>query len=283
MNLRLLMATGEGSPAGGDGKFSVAELQAAILDDRAITAELLRADVVTRCTAAVRRRPDAKLERACATLAAWDGRYDVASRGALLWREWLAAHSGSVFAVAFDPARPLDTPRGLAPAPATGEDPVIAAMRAAIAQLETAGIDPFGALGDAQWVDRRGRRFPVPGSGVAEGSTNPTSFSTWNSTLLPRMARPEPVKSINSATGLAKGGYPSNYGTSFLMVVGFTDAGPTARALLTYSASSDPRSPQFTDQTEMYGRKEWRPVRFDAAEIEADPELRVQTICSAGC
>jgi acyl-homoserine-lactone acylase len=94
------------------------------------------------------------------------------------------------------------------------------------------------------------------------------------------MAAPEMV---NSATGLAKGGYPTNYGTSFLMVVGFTDAGPAARALLTYSASSDPRSTVFTDQTEMYGRKEWRTIRFTAADIAADPELRVQQVCSAGC
>src|SRR6185503_13073255 len=180
----------------------------------------------------------------------------------------------------FDAAHPLETPRGLAPAPKTGADPVIAALRTAIAQLERAGVDPFGPLGEAQWFEKRGRRFPVPGTRAAEGSTNPTQFSTADSTLLPKMTAPEV---INSATGLHKGGYPSNYGTSFLMVVGFTDAGPVARALLTYSASSDPRSPAFTDQTEMYARKEWRTIRFTAADIAADPELRVQTVCSPAC
>jgi acyl-homoserine-lactone acylase len=282
MNLRLLTATGEDSPAGADGKFSVAELQAAILDGRAITAEVLRSAVAFRCAVSLGKKQDPTLERACRTLATWDGRFDIASRGAVLWREWLAALPGSPYAAPFDAAQPLDTPIGLVPLPRsrTAADPVIVALRTAIAQLERAGVDPFGTLGDAQWIDKRGRRFPVPGSGAAEGTTNPTQFSTWNSTLLPRMTRPELV---NSATGLANGGYPSNYGTSFLMVVGFTDAGPAARALVTYSASSDPRSPQFTDQTEMYGRKEWRTVRFTAAEIAADPELRVQTICSAGC
>lgn len=280
MNLRLLTATGDDAPAGADGKFSVAELQAAILDDRAMTAELLRTDVVARCKAAVRRRKEPALERACSTLAAWDGRYDLDRHGAVLWREWLSAYSGSPYAVPFDAAHPLETPRGLAPAPKKGDDPAIVALRTAIAQLERAGVDPFGALGDAQWFDRRGRKFPVPGSRAAEGSTNPTQFSTNNSTLLPRMAAPEMV---NAATGLARGGYPSNYGTSFLMVVGFTDAGPVARALLTYSASSDPRSTAFTDQTEMYARKEWRTIRFTAADIAADPELREQQVCSAGC
>ncbi|HSR95779.1 MAG TPA: penicillin acylase family protein, partial [Kofleriaceae bacterium] len=56
MNLRLLTATGDGSPAGADGKLSVAELQSAILDDRAMTAELLRGELVARCAAATRKR-----------------------------------------------------------------------------------------------------------------------------------------------------------------------------------------------------------------------------------
>jgi acyl-homoserine-lactone acylase len=273
MNLRLLTATGDDAPPGRDGKFSVAELQAAILDNRASTAELLRAPVVARCQRA--KPPDARIARACATLAAWDGRYDVASRGAVIWRQLLAAYPGSMFAEPFDPAHPLDTPRGLAPAPKKGEDPVIAALRTAIDRLDRAGIDPSSPLGDVQWTEKAGKRFPIMGSGAAEGATNPTFFSPRNATLLPRMSVPE---MIDPVTGLAKGGYPSNYGTSFLLVVGFTDTGPTARAILTYAQSSDPRSPWHSDQTVMYGKKEWRTVRFTDADIAADPALRVQTI-----
>jgi acyl-homoserine-lactone acylase len=290
MNLRLLQATGDGWPAGADGKFTPAELEAAILDHRAMTAELLRPAVVARCRDAARRSTarrrhsndpaTAKLARACDVLAQWDGRYDVGSRGALLWRELFAAQRGALYAQPFDPARPLDTPAGLSPAPKTGDDPVIAALTSALTQLERAGVDPFGALGDAQWIDKRGRKIPVPGSGPDEGSTNPAFFSTWNTTRLPRTTRTDLV---NAATGLARGGYPINYGTSFLMVIGFTDAGPTARALLTYSASSDPRSPHFIDQTELYSRKQWRPALFRDADIAADPSLRVQEVCSPRC
>ncbi|HWO24127.1 MAG TPA: acylase [Kofleriaceae bacterium] len=282
MNLRLLQSTGDGWPAGADGKLTPAELEAAILDHRAMTAELLRPAVVARCRDAARRRPKdaAKLARACDVLAQWDGRYDVESRGAVLWRELFAAQRDALYAQPFDPARPLDTPAGLAPAPKTGDDPVIAALAGAIAQLERAGVDPFGALGAAQWVDKRGRKIPVPGSGIDEGSTNPAYFSTWNTTRLPRTTRGDLV---HAATGLVRGGYLVNYGSTFLLVVGFTDAGPTARALLTYSASSDPRSPHFTDQTERYSRKEWRPALFRAADIAADPSLRVQELCSPRC
>lgn len=283
MNLRLLQTTGDGWPAGPDGKLTTAKLEAAILDHRASTAELLRAEVVARCKGALRTRAAAAaaaLGRACDVLAAWDNRYDTGSRGALLWREWLSAYKGSPYARPFDPARPLDTPSGLAPAPKPGEDPAVAALLEASARLERAGVDPAGALGDAQWIDKRGRRIPVPGSGAEEGSTNLAFFAPRNTTRLPRTTRADVV---NAATGLVKGGYPVNYGTSFLMVVGFTDAGPAARALLTYSASSDPRSPYFTDQTELYSKKQWRPVLFRAAEIEADPHLRVQQVCSPGC
>ena len=267
MNLRLL---------GAGGKFTVDKLQAAILDDRAMTAELLRADVVARC----KNAKDARSARACETLAGWDGRYDVGS----------AAQSCGASSSTRTPAactrcrstpRIRSTRRTGAPPPKTGDDPVVGALASAIERLDRAGVDPFGTLGEAQWVDKRGKHFPVPGSGPAEGATNPTFFSTnGNTTLGWRMARPD---FINAATGLAKGGYPSNYGTSFLMVVGFTDAGPVARAMLTYSASSDPTSPHFADQTEMYARKQWRPVLFSARDIEADSQLRVETVCSPCC
>ena len=77
---------------------------------------------------------------------------------------------------------------------------------------------------------------------------------------------------------LRRDGYPVNVGTSFLMAVEFTDDGPRARALLTYSQSGDPGSPHFTDQTRMFSRKEWRPVLFRRADILADPELRTYEV-----
>ena len=64
---------------------------------------------------------------ACAVLGDWDGRYDLDSRGAVLWRELLAAVRRDVpggldalWAEPFDPARPVETPAGLVPAGARG-------------------------------------------------------------------------------------------------------------------------------------------------------------------
>jgi acyl-homoserine lactone acylase PvdQ len=50
----------------------------------------------------------------------------------------------------------------------------------------------------------------------------------------------------------------------------YTADGPRAMAFLTYSQSGDPESPHFTDQTELFARKQWRPIPFCAADIAAD-------------
>jgi acyl-homoserine-lactone acylase len=77
---------------------------------------------------------------------------------------------------------------------------------------------------------------------------------------------------------LTKEGYPINSGTSFLMALEYTDRGPRAQAILTYGQSGDPKSPHFSDQTELFSKKQWRPILFTNEEIEADAELRVKQL-----
>jgi acyl-homoserine-lactone acylase len=62
------------------------------------------------------------------------------------------------------------------------------------------------------------------------------------------------------------------------MVVGFTDAGPRARAVLTYGQSGDPQSPHFSDQTELFSKKAWREILFTEKEIAADESLRTKLV-----
>ena len=70
-------------------------------------------------------------------------------------------------------------------------------------------------------------------------------------------------------------------GSSFVMVVGFTDAGPRARAVLTYGESGDPQSPHFSDQTELFSRKPWRDILFSDKDIAADKQLRTTVVTAA--
>src|SRR5690606_25731436 len=100
------------TPAGDDGRFSLAELQAAALANRSLTADLVLDELVERCRATPRitvEDREVDLTRACNVLARWDRRFDVDSRGAVLFREWVSryapqdfARQGRFFAVDFD-------------------------------------------------------------------------------------------------------------------------------------------------------------------------------------
>ena len=78
------------------------------------------------------------------------------------------------------------------------------------------------------------------------------------------------------------GGYPVNYGSSFVLAVSYEDGGPRADAILTYSQSANPQSPHAADQTARYAQPDggWRPVLFTRAAIDKDPALRVQEVAA---
>jgi acyl-homoserine-lactone acylase len=65
------------------------------------------------------------------------------------------------------------------------------------------------------------------------------------------------------------------------MALGFTDDGPRAEAILTYGQSGDPTSEHFTDQTERFSRKEWRPILFRPEDVAAGTR-REYTVFGAG-
>ena len=287
MNMTVLTDTRPNGPAGADGKFDAAELERALLDNRSFTAELLRDQVVERCRAAATGTTPAGIARAdlgkaCATLAAWDGRYDLDSVGAILWRELLCSfplsdyYEGKWLAESFDSSQPLATPRDLAPAPARGDDPLIGGLIEAVTRLRGLDIDPATAtLRQHQFVSKGDQRLPIHGGIAIDGVTNKTAYSPSTRTMMASSKRGELV---NPNSGLTRDGYPINYGSSYLLVLDFTDEGPAARALMTYSASSDPASPHFADQTAMFADKELRPVLFTEAAIAADPNLVVEQI-----
>ena len=288
MNLTTLLETGPGSPSGDDGLFSLDELQAAALSNRAIVAELLREAVVARCTGIPSidvGGTQVPIADACAALAAWDGRLDVDSKGAVVWRELLSGFTyaelldaGRLFSQPFDPENPVATPSGLAPAPGVEPDPVLEALGGAMLRLAQAGLDAESTLGEAQFTRKGDEVIPIHGGNAFEGTTNITSFSKSNSTLLPKLEQAPPIG--GSKAGLTEEGYLVNFGSSFVMALEFTDAGPRAVALLSYSESSDPASAHYRDQTVMFSEKAWQPVRFTEEEIAADEGLTVEEIAA---
>ncbi len=63
-------------------------------------------------------------------------------------------------------------------------------------------------------------------------------------------------------------------GTSYIQLVTFPEEGPKARGLLAFSQSSDPRSPYYRDQTELFSRQQWQTLPFSDRQIDADPQLQ---------
>lgn len=184
-------------------------------------------------------------------------------------------NTGGLFAEPFDPADPLATPRGLAAPLAADADQVVAALRAAVGALEAAGVAIDAPLGAVQWARRGDERVPVHGAGEPEGVTNVLAplGALSNQSLVPGPPRPAPIPERTERTGLAQGGYQVTYGTSFLMTVELTEDGPRGVGLLAYGQSGDDRSPHHLDGTEAYAAKAVRPLLFDDADIDADPNL----------
>ncbi|MFY2558181.1 penicillin acylase family protein [Corallococcus terminator] len=280
-NLMLLTEQGADSASGADGTFTREELERAILSNRDWLAEQLLVPIARRCQGATTvsvKDTQVDLTEACRALAAWDGRLEVDRSGAIVWREFLARFTradlndkGVLFADPFDPRRPVSTPTGLVPAPASGPDPLLQKLGEAVLVLREAGIPVGARLGDVQFTRKGDQVIPIHGgvNGV-EGVANVVGFSSVNTTLLPRTPR---GKVLSENTGLTSEGYLVNNGASFLLVMEFTKAGPRASALLAYSGSTDPASTHFADQTRLFSKKQLRPVLFERKDILADPEL----------
>ena len=121
--------------------------------------------------------------------------------------------------------------------------------------LERAGLALDVPLGDVQYSDRGGRRVPIHGGhGAWEGVTNFVHLRPQTTTLEPDPPRAQRVEGSRFLT--AKG-YPITGGTSFVMVLEFTDRGPRALALLVSGQTGDTTSPRFREQTEMFAARLW--------------------------
>src|SRR5215218_3828619 len=247
LRTRLGLIQAEQRLAGTDGLgpagLPIDTMKAVFNGNRNLSAELAKDAVVQACL--TRGGPD--LAQACAVLAAWDGRADVASRGAVLWREtWTRLTTAGVpWTVPFNPADPVNTPRGVDP-----DDPKVTdALRGAVEDLRSKNIPLDVPLGEKQAEPRGSERIGIPGCSEAEGCFN-----------------------IISTRRDAQGNYDPYTGSSFVMAAGFDTAGrPHGSAILSYSQSENPTSPFYADQTRLFSQEQWLPMRFTEREIKADP------------
>ena len=174
---------------------------------------------------------------------------------------WLAddftnvVDSDRFWAADFDPADPLRTPHGIDLDEPRNRELVITALSEAVLALEEAGISLNAPWGDAQFAVRNNLRIPIHG-----GDGNLGVYGAVSSSL-------------------GDGGYRAHGGNSHLQAVTWgDDECPVADTLLVPSQSSDPQSPHYADQTELYSRKEWVRFPFCEAEISAAQVGEAQVI-----
>ena len=97
----------------------------------------------------------------------------------MLFREFLGNYDypdltrgGQLFAVDFDPADPVNTPRELAPAGPSG-DRALQNLAHAVKLLRARNLALDVPLGELQYANRSGRRIPIHGgNGAFEGILN---------------------------------------------------------------------------------------------------------------
>ncbi|MFB6712138.1 penicillin acylase family protein [Streptomyces sp. NPDC056358] len=243
------------------GRLTVADLQEQQFANRAPAGDLSAADLARACAAlpgggAVGTDGKAvDVSAACDVLRRWDRKLDTESRGALLfdrfWRRAATVSPAELWKVPFSPADPVGTPNTLN----TSAPGVTRALADAVAELRAAGIALDAPLGRHQTVVRDRKRIPLGGG--------TESLGVWNKT--------EPVWDA------AAGGYTEvSAGSSYIQAVGWNGTGcPVARTLLTYSQSSNPRSPHYSDQTELYSGERWVTSRFCEKDILRSPVLWV--------
>lgn len=244
------------------GRLTVRDLQAQQFANRVPAGDLVAADAARACAALPGGTATGSDGRAvdvgpaCGVLGAWDRSMDTGSRGALFfdrfWRKLTATvPAARLWKVPFSAADPVRTPNTLD----TSVPGFATALADTVTELRAAGIALDARLDSGQFVVRDGRRIPVPGG--------TESLGVWNKVEMP--------------WNPAAGGYTEvTTGSSYIQAVSW-DGGrcPVARTLLTYSQSSNPNSPHFSDQTRLFSGERWVTSRFCEKDILSSPGLRV--------
>lgn len=250
------LATGE--------KMRPQHIQDMLFSHRHFGAELFLDDVLALC--ADTSEPVAldgnavNISATCTVLADWDRRSDIDSRGAHIWREFWrqAAAIPDRYAVPFDAADPVNTPRELA----IDEPAVRAGLLQALAYAQTFFQSQEIALdatwGSLQYEPRNDEQIPIPGGDGGAGM-----WSVITSQFNPEVGAYTPIL----------------HGNSYMQVIGWDEDGRVdPRGILSYSQSEDPRSAHFADQTRLYSQSQWLDLPFHEEDILADPALQTLTL-----
>ena len=180
--------------------------------------------------------------------------------GPHIWREFWnrVNNTANLWAIPFDALDPVHTPRDLNVGDPAVRSQVMADLAEAVQRLADAGIPLNSAWGDVHF-DTRGDGSIIPIHGGSGGSG---------------------VYNAISSGGLTDGvGYtPIFAGSSYIQAVSWKRGWPDVRAIVTYSQSTDPDSPHFSDMTQLFSDEGWVDLPYKIWDILRDPELETLSL-----
>lgn len=286
------------APAGSDGKFTGEEIIKALYSNRAYYAETLLDGLLTRCdnagdTPIATDAGSRSVAEGCTALAGWDGVYDTDSRGAHVFRVFMANYAPD-FTNAFDPASPVDTPNTPAAAPADpATDPMLHVLARGLDVLDQVGIPYNARLGQVQRQQQSagtlpggtptsaGEPIPWPGNQNLEGGFNivrPDTQRVEDGTRFPRIAPAGTLAKTGDLSSAEGEGWLIGYGTSWHFGLSFTEDGPKGYGLVSYSQSDDAGSDHFADQDQRFSSENYRSLLYAQADIQNDAARVTETI-----
>jgi acyl-homoserine-lactone acylase len=239
-------------------RFDIPTLQDVVLSSQILSAQMERDTVVNtlcRLPTLVGSSGPVNVAAACEALRNWDMKANLDSKGAHVWREFYRNVSGPLLPLPIGPANPLlyltpfsasdpvNTPRGINVLLPT----VSVAFADAVKAVADAGFAPDAPMGEIQHPGYIDKTIPIFGGEDFEGAFT-----------------------VVVAGPITEEGYNVDYGNSYIQTVTWGEDGVEAEGFLTYSESTDPANPHFSDYTREYSAKRWHKLPFRAAEIEAD-------------
>ncbi|MFU8764752.1 MAG: penicillin acylase family protein [Haliea sp.] len=236
--------------------FDLESLKGLMYANRVYGAEIVLDDVLAVCAT----EAASSVLEACSVLAGWDRRVNVDSMGAQVFTEFWrvisnelgnpfqnVVQSDEFWALDFDAADPLNTPAGIDIALEVNQQRVINALAVATSRLDAAGVALNAPWGEVQVLERNGVRVPIHGGSGGMGVYGAIS------------------------AGLSQSGYVNpGSGNSYIQAVTWDETEcPIGDVILVPSQSTNPASPHFADQTELYADKQWVRFPFCEADISA--------------
>jgi acyl-homoserine-lactone acylase len=261
---QMIAARVNGTDGLGPPKFTTSTLQRMWQGDRSGLAPLGLTDLVADCMAHPEQTASngqtVDLTAACNALASYDGTGTLDAEGSWLFMVWSDLDSDSQFyTTPFNPAQPLTTPSGLNTSSTAAP---LMWLADAMQNLQAHGVPVDARIGQVQHAPQS-KRIPIAGC-PGDSPWASEGMGCFNA-IYSNDDAPQTSGPLNAVP------YGQVFdGSSLVMTTQLDPSGPASQGILTYSQSTDPTSPWYSNMTKLYSNGRWVKLPYTTAELAAD-------------